>query len=182
MMSHPYYFEIIFYCCQTPNSIQHNLSWVRPRYEFADPPLPPTTTKNSVSVLSQFLLNQFGPNFKVLFLGSSSKATFVIEISILKSCALKGRVQIKKCPKNWKKSKRGEGVSTKNQKVHNSKCKLFEMRGGVRIFEVFRIRQFLSDFFYLLGGVPIRPGNNSQLSCSLAQSPKNFCEKLNREK
>ena len=52
----------------------------------------------------------------------------------------KGRIQIKNVPKCGKSPKWGVGVGTKNQKVHNSKCKLFEMRGGVRIFEVFQIR------------------------------------------
>ena len=39
-----------------------------------------------------------------------------------------GRVPNEKCPKKSKKSKRGGGVSPGNQKVHNSKCGLFDKR------------------------------------------------------
>ena len=40
------------------------------------------------------------------------------------------RQDIKKCHKNWKKSKRGRGaVRAKNQRVQNSKVELFDKRG-----------------------------------------------------
>ena len=41
----------------------------------------------------------------------------------------KGSLQMKKCPKLQKKSKRG-GISAKNQKVQSSKFGLFDKRGG----------------------------------------------------
>ena len=48
----------------------------------------------------------------------------------------------KKCPKKWKKSKMwggGGGISAKNKKVHNAKCRLFDKRRGVRILSVFNL-------------------------------------------
>ena len=65
----------------------------------------------------------------------------------------KGSIQIKKCPKKWIKSKRGGGLSAKNQKVHNSKFGLFDKRGGVRIFKFFS--NVNVDLFLFLGGVLI---------------------------
>ena len=42
---------------------------------------------------------------------------------------------VPKCGKHLKGE--GEGVSPKNQKVHNSKCGLFNKRGGRPDFQVF---------------------------------------------
>ena len=44
------------------------------------------------------------------------------------------------------KSPKGEGVSTKNQKVQNSKFGLFDKRGGEAIFSIFsQIQMFTLD-------------------------------------
>ena len=49
----------------------------------------------------------------------------------------KKNMRIKKCPKKRKKSKRGGRVSSENQKVHNSKCGLFDKRWWGQIFRFF---------------------------------------------
>ena len=60
------------------------------------------------------------------------------KISFIKFRKCKGRVPFKKCHKKWKNSKRGRGgVSAGNQKVHNSKCGLFDKRGREAIFSFF---------------------------------------------
>ena len=49
-----------------------------------------------------------------------------------------GEQSKKKCPNKWKKSKRGGGgVSAGDHKVHNSKCGLFDKRGGGARFTFF---------------------------------------------
>ena len=55
----------------------------------------------------------------------------------------------KNCPEKWKKSKRGEaGVSAGDKKVHNSKCGLFDKRGGGQ--ENCGLFPLFGTFFFLL--------------------------------
>ena len=49
----------------------------------------------------------------------------------------KGSHKKKNVPKSGKSPKGGGGVSAGDQKVHNSKCGLFDKRGGGKIFSVF---------------------------------------------
>ena len=51
--------------------------------------------------------------------------------------SLRGAIKIKNVPKSGKSPKGGGGVSAGDQKVHNSKCGLFDKRGGEAIFSFF---------------------------------------------
>ena len=66
--------------CHSPNSTSTQLkSWVWHENNLNPPPPPTTTTHtNSMSAISQLLLTQFQPKFKVRFLGWTKTTTTII--------------------------------------------------------------------------------------------------------
>ena len=49
-------------------------------------------------------------------------------------CMVRGAIELKNVPKSGKSPKGGGGITTGNQKVHNSECGLFYKRGEGHIF------------------------------------------------